>query len=361
MNKFWKTVIILCIIYLATAMIISPSGCIGSARDAVFLCLDVIIPSLFPFFVCSNLLIALGVARLLSRYFSPFMYPLFGVSGSGALAVILGIISGYPIGASCAAQLYNSGNCTKTEAERLLAFCNNSGPLFILGAVGIGMFNNQFIGILLYVSHILSSLVVGMLFKNYGGETQPHSLPPSSPNNTSALYSAVGNAVSDAVTSVLKVCGFVILFAVFTTALPGYRGSEFMYAVLEITGGIKALLSFKGLNNFLLPVISFFLAFSGISVMLQVAGIIQPCGLSLKPYIFGKLLQGVLSFFITFILLIFFPIKVPAFMPDPNIVYSPVTSPKELLATAILCILFGIISVLIILLIGWLSEKFKKE
>ena len=361
MERFSKTTIIVFAIYMATAMIISPTNCIDSAHSAVLLCLDAIIPSLFPFFVCSNLLISLGVARYLSLCFTPFTRLLFGVSGSGALPVILGVISGYPIGASCTAQLYSTGNCTKTEAHRLLAFCNNSGPLFILGAVGIGMFNNQKIGVLLYVSHILSAIIVGMLFKYYGKDSQNLSLPPSAPDSPASVFSGVSSALSDAISSILKVCGFVILFAVFTSVLPQYKGHEFIYAFTEITGGIKALINSAQLGSLLLPVISFFLAFSGISVMMQVAGIVLPHGLSLKTYTLGKLLQGLFSFVITYILQLVFPISSTVSLPGGNIYSYPVFSPRELFATALLYITFGLITILIMLTIGWIADKFYRE
>ncbi len=361
MERFSKTTVIIFVIYMATAMIVSPTGSINAAHSAILLCLDAIIPALFPFFVCSNLLISLGVARYLSRCFTPFTRLLFGVSGSGALPVVLGIISGYPVGASCTAQLYSTGNCTKTEAQRLLAFCNNSGPLFILGAVGIGMFNNQKIGVLLYISHILSAIIVGMIFKHYG--TTPHtlSLPPSVPNKPASVFSGITDALSDAISSILKVCGFVILFAVFTSVLPQYKGHEFIYALTEITGGIKALICCNQLGNFLLPAISFFLAFSGISVMMQVAGIVIPHGLSLKTYALGKILQGLFSFALTYILQIVFPVASPVFMPDGNIYTYPILSPRELFAIALLCITFGLITILVMLIIGWISDKFYDE
>ncbi len=128
--------------YLICVMITNPAACISAAKEALRLCAEVVIPSLFPFFVCSNLLIGLGGARVLSRYLSRWMRPLFGIPGAGALAVVLGVVSGYPVGADCVAELYASGECTKTEAERMLAFCNNSGPLFVMGAIGVGMLNN---------------------------------------------------------------------------------------------------------------------------------------------------------------------------------------------------------------------------
>ena len=93
------------------------------------------------------------------------MRPLFNVPGEGVFALIMGTISGYPVGAKIATNLREKNNCTKEEAERLLAFTNNSGPLFIIGTVGICSFGNTLIGYLLLITHIMSSITVGLIFR----------------------------------------------------------------------------------------------------------------------------------------------------------------------------------------------------
>ena len=84
------------------------------------------------------------------------MYPLFRVNGSCSAAFALGIIGGYPVGAKTAISLYEKQYCTKAEAERMLSFCNNSGPAFILGVVGAGVFSSGTIGMMLYCMHAVS-------------------------------------------------------------------------------------------------------------------------------------------------------------------------------------------------------------
>lgn len=365
MERFWKTTLTLCLLYLAAAMIIRPVSCVSAAKSAVTLCLDVVIPSLFPFFICSNLFISLGLANMLSRRLSRLMRPLFGVPGCGALAAVLGVVSGYPIGASCAAGLYTSGSCTKTEAERLLTFCSNSGPLFVLGAVGIGMLHNQRLGILLYIAHITAAFLTGILFRHYGksaSSSAPAALPVD-PDGKTAVF-AIGTAVADAVDSILKICGFVIFFAVVTAALPKQPMLPFLYGLLEITGGIRELLNTGTLlGNFMLPVISFFLALSGLSVLLQTAGIILPAGLSLKPYILGKCTQAILAFGLTILLLHFFPVSAPAFADASVPIFIPTT--RMLLAGALVGIVFSAIAIgvlwSVVLLWEWLERRREKK
>ena len=363
MNKILKTIFLTCTIYLAACMILSPTGCISAAREAVGLCLDVVIPSLFPFFICSGLFVALGMAELAGRFLSRLMRPLFRVSGAGALAVVLGVVSGYPVGAKCAADLYSEGYITKKEAERLTAFCNNSGPLFIIGAVGVGMLTSRETGLLLYGIHVLSALLVGFVFRFYGGRASvaaPACLPPEKTQaNLQSIGGALGRVVENSAETMLKVCGFVILFSVFASVLPQNGGSAFAYAALEITGGVKALLETGSLSNVLkLSLASFYLAFSGISVLLQVASVLAPCGLSIKPYLLGKLLQGTFAFVITFCVFTFLPISRDAFAAASLPVILPTA--KELFVTALCMAGWCGLSILVMITAAWLYDRYRK-
>ena len=85
--------------------------------------------------------------------------------GIGAYVFIMGLISGYPTGAKIATQFRKNNLITKAESERLITFTNNSGALFIIGTVGITMFGNTTIGILLLITHILGCITVGLLFR----------------------------------------------------------------------------------------------------------------------------------------------------------------------------------------------------
>jgi len=85
--------------------------------------------------------------------------------GEGAFPFLMGIISGYPVGAKIVTKLRENNTCTKEECERLLAFTNNSGPLFIVGTVGISLIGDTTIGIILLIIHILASITVGILFR----------------------------------------------------------------------------------------------------------------------------------------------------------------------------------------------------
>jgi len=94
-----------------------------------------VLPSLFPFLIATNLLKHTSFTSILGKLLNPIMKPIFNVPGIGAVAFIMGIISGYPIGAKIVSDFKSQNICNDIECERLLAFTNNSGPLFIIGTV----------------------------------------------------------------------------------------------------------------------------------------------------------------------------------------------------------------------------------
>ena len=149
----------------ALAMVCWPQEISAAVKEGMGLCYNVIIPSLFPFFILTSLVISLGLAGYLGRLMEPIMRPLFRLPGACAAPLALGFVGGYPVGARAALTLYENGQCTKTEAERLLAFCNNSNPVFLVSVLGVGVFGSVRAGVYLWLIHILSALLTGLLFR----------------------------------------------------------------------------------------------------------------------------------------------------------------------------------------------------
>ena len=110
------------LVLAAAGLVLWPQQSMEAAREGLGLCANVILPSLFPFFVLSGLVVELGLVGYAGRALECVMYPLFRVPGACASALALGFIGGYPVGARTAIGLYEKGLCSKIEAERLLAF-----------------------------------------------------------------------------------------------------------------------------------------------------------------------------------------------------------------------------------------------
>lgn len=298
-----------------------------------------VVPSLFPFFVATELLQHTNIIDYLGIFLNNYMKPLFNIRGEGSFAFIMGIISGYPIGAKIACSFRKNNICSKEECERLLSFTNNSGPLFIIGTVGILMFKNTTIGILLFITHILACITVGIIFRFWkrNSVSKPYYNKKSSVINNSKetvnfsnLGEVLANSITSSISTILLIGGFVVIFSSIISILnasgfieliehffatfanyfnidPSFI-SSFFTGFLEITNGISSIsnIACKKISiNIILT--AFLLGFGGISVLLQVLSITSKTDLSIKPYIYGKILHGLLAGFYTYCFINIFP------------------------------------------------------
>ena len=140
----FKRNILPCIfVVIAICLVIFSKSNLTAATNGLTLWATCIVPSLFPFFVITNLLSQTKVVLFTGKLLDRIMRPLFNVPGIGGFAFVMGLISGYPVGAKVVADFRENKLVTKDEGERLLAFTNNSGPLFILSSVGISLLEIQ--------------------------------------------------------------------------------------------------------------------------------------------------------------------------------------------------------------------------
>ena len=309
-----------------------PQEAMEAAREGLRLCYNVIIPSLFPFFVLSALVVDLGLAGYVGRALEGFMRPLFNVPGACASAFVLGFVGGYPVGARTALSLFQKGMCTKTEAERLLSFCNNSGPAFILGVVGAGVFASSRVGVLLYLAHAAASVCVGLLFRFYKRGHRGKGDRAAPQFQAERFTTAFTGSVKNAFLSILNICAFVVFFTVvirllfLSGLLPGLAGvlgrafaplgfsqawaERLLTGVLELSSGVWSL-SGAGTTAGRMSMAAFLLGWAGLSVHCQVLSFLGGSGLSVRTYLGGKFLHGGLSALFTALLVRAFPLEAP--------------------------------------------------
>lgn len=335
-------------VFFILALILFSDTSVAAAARGIKLWLEIVFPSLFPFFVASEVLNATGFVRAAGVLLEPVMRPLFKVPGCGSFALAMGVSSGYPVGARITCSLLENGDITKTEAERLIAFTNNSGPLFIVGAVATGMYGIPSVGLFLLACHIAACLTVGILFrfykpgvnhKNTRGKNPIKVRMEQSPTSTLKRFkkelflsnktvpntgTVFGDAVRNSVSLIIMIGAFIIFFSVVINLLlktnvigfladaaafllsPAGVSKSMLSAVLsgffEITTGTSLASSAAGAAMAQkLIFTSLIIGWAGLSVHSQVYSIAGKAGISLKPYLFGKLLQGVIAAVYTWI------------------------------------------------------------
>ncbi len=268
---------------------------------ALSLCARTVIPSLFPFMIISSLLTSSGGAERIGQALAPPMKKLFGISGGGACAFLLGTLCGFPLGAKTIAALYDRGAISKGEANRLMTFCNNAGSAYVISAVGISLFSDRSFGLLLYICVILSAVIIGICGRFFQKDTKSDICDPISSQTKKLDSSLFTDAVQDSAKSMLTVCAFVVFFY----ATVGCIGSlleplslpAFLHALIfgffEMTSGVGEAAAVS--DSLLSPLLcAFFLGWSGLSVHFQVMSACSGRGISYRGYFIAKFIQGLL-------------------------------------------------------------------
>lgn len=307
------------IILFGVCLIFFSSSNILAVQTSIDLFLNAIFPSLFPFLIVSELLSYTPMISFLSVKFEKIMRPLFNMPGIASYPFVMGLLSGYPVGARIVSNLRKQNLITKSEGEKLLIFTNNAGPLFIIGSIGCSIYSNNKIGFLLLFVSIISSIITGFIFgKLYNSSTRSFSTSDISELSFSSLGETISKCIKNAFFTLSNVCGFVILFSLIISMLQTSGILSFINNVwiknlilgfIEITNGIKLISTISASSLFLnLVITSVLLGIGGICVLLQVWSTISDTDLSIKPYILGKLFNGILSGTIMFLILYLFPI-----------------------------------------------------
>lgn len=293
MKKRWRADICLILCGILVWFLTDAARVRAAAADALILCGKSVIPALFPFLAVSSLLVSLGFGEWVSPHLAGVMGPLFRLPGQASSALLLGLVGGYPIGARTAAELYRENLLTADEAERLLAFCNNSNPVFLVSVLGSGVFGDIRVGVWLWLIHVLSALLTGILFRGSGRKTGRRPVARRFTCHTVSFSAAFVEAVQNAASGMLSVCAFVVLFYVLAsplTALGGWLGTALV--------GLIELFSLTPLlpaSRFGFILASGCAGWGGLSVLSQTAAVLDGTTLRLKSCFWGKVTQGVLS------------------------------------------------------------------
>ena len=304
-----KLLYILASLGIFAALLIFPKAAAEAVKDGLIMCAQVIIPSLFPFFIATNLLNELGASKLISNALAPFGAKI-GISGHGVSAFIIGVTGGYPLGAAYIARLRSQGLISRDEASRLIVFCNNSGPAFIVGAAGVGVFSSAAAGFFLYAVHIFAALIFGVMASPKAPCDICYDEDIFSPVSFSAAITASVRRSAD---SVIGVCAFVVAFSALNGVLDGmditwilsgelsYRlGAELCWCrawlsgILELGNGIGTMagLEIRPIN---LALAAFILSWGGLSVHFQTFAMISGTDIKTARYMIGRLIIAIIA------------------------------------------------------------------
>ena len=299
-KDFYSTTHIFTIALLALLiLILMPETCLEGARRGLILWYNTLLPTLFPFFLITRLIIELDLCPKVLR---PY-YPVF-----------VGLLAGYPAGALTCSEMSKRGLLSRSKAQCLLIACNNASPAFLINYVNcccLDLTGHRFI---IWMSVISSSFIIAifyyMLFCNTDNtEYTPTASPVSSTPDDVPVSSVVEAVMMHSFEILVMIGGYVIIFSILAAILMVFPVSGLCAAVLS---GILEVTTGCGLIAGLTPDIPLYIksaaaaalcGFGGLSAILQTNSAIRASKLSIKKYILHKSICGILSGIICVIIL----------------------------------------------------------
>lgn len=313
-------------IFILSAMfliILNPAIFSKSTISGIKLFFYAVFPGLFPFMFLTKMLTELGFVFKISRKLNNVSQKTFGTPGVSLYCFFMSILSGYPIGAKIICDLYNKQLISEEDAKRMSIFCTTSGPIFIIGSIGVGMLSSFKLGVIIYISHILSAFICGVIyniFHKHKNTYQSQNYISSTKNE--GIFSIVLN---DTINSILMVGGYITIFYLFseildTLGIINWISNTFvkllpnlnlnkstisgvLYGIIEVTHGVKTISQQIIVN---IPLICGLVTFSGISIIMQSLTFLKQCKIKAHNFILSKCVQMILSICICYLILIIF-------------------------------------------------------
>ena len=304
-----------------------------------------VFPSLFPFILFTEIILKTDIIYSISRKLEKIFYILFRVNAKAVPAIITGFLCGFPMGAKAVNDLYEKRLISKRTANNLLKFTNNCNPAFIISTVGLSMFCDIKVGIILLISHYVSAIILGIfysytsdyliihnrstnlkLFNKKSDKLRKKIKILKDEEKTYCNINTTNNRNNEIKLNgieLLKVCisntfktlsmifGFIIvfnlLFSIIDLGLYYLKVNTdfrtFLSGIMEMTSGSKNIIYSNLDKDFRICLVSFTLGFSGICIIAQILSTISKHNFSTLSIVKSKLAHGILSFIVTYILL----------------------------------------------------------
>lgn len=272
-------------------MLLFPKAVFTGASSGLLLWYQVVLPTLFPFLLVSNLLLNTGSIQILSDAFGKIVSIIFKASPNAAFVIVVGFLCGYPMGAKMAADMVECGYLSKDEGEYLLSFCNNSSPGFILNFVIFKSLKKQELLWPTMIILMLSPMIVSLFTRKKIRQCHQQKtmvIPKKAWN-----FKELDHSIMDSFQILIKVGGYIILFSVIIVLSRQFflekKEIACLLATLEVTNGVQIICNLNLQFELQYIMILALTAFGGWCSVAQTQCVIQKAGFRIFPYIIEKL------------------------------------------------------------------------
>ena len=310
LNARQKRLIISIALVAASILLIAfPKKASFGAYMGIVNCLEIIVPSLFPFMVITIFLTESGYYERIFSIPSGVLSKITGIDKSFCSLFFVGMIGGYQSAAKSVSILCKNNDLSPENASTLLCFSTNAGPAFLISAVGSGLFLSSSIGVILFVASVMSSF---SLMAFYASKLSKSKVYLGRKNNNSLSMCFV-SSVKEGCKTITVMCAFIVLFSVAIYLIPDLSNSfsflkSFIYGLLEVTSGVCTASLEISLKSILAT--SAICAFGGFCIIFQIAAICSETNIKIAPFIISRILHSLLSVLYTFLLLLTIPIEI---------------------------------------------------
>lgn len=282
-------------------MLCFPRETFSGASNGLLLWFQVVLPTLLPFMILSNLLIHTNAVNYVSNIVKPFIKKIFRTSDSGCYAVFIGFLCGYPMGAKVVADLIQTERISQDEGQYLLSFCNNTSPMFIISFIVMQNFKNESLLLGTIVILYLAPVFCSFLFRKYYRIKQDFLSNSKHPKEGFCFhFNLFDDCIMNGFETITKVGGYIILFSILFS-LSEKLPVKWFLPTLEISNGISYIMNFNMPLVITFPYVLSITAFGGFCAIAQTYSMIQDTKLSIFPYIIQKLITALVTSLFAFV------------------------------------------------------------
>lgn len=304
----------LIIIFLLINILIHPNYVSNSTSLAFDIWKNNLFPFLFPMFVISEVMISLNAIDIISNLGNNIITKLFKVKKEGTFILIMSMLSGFPSSAKYINSMYEKGILNDNDASKILMFTHFSNPLFIIGTISSTFLGNIKLAKLIFLSHYLTNILIGIMFRNYNPIKKENNLSSFKYNCTKesskSLGAILGTAIINSINTLLLILGTISIFLLITTILNstinlGNTGNAIINGIIEMSQGLKYV-SMLEISLHLKTTLSvMIISFGGLSVHLQVMSILSNTKVKYLPFLLSRIIHAIIAGLIAVLL---FPI-----------------------------------------------------
>ena len=298
-----KRIIYLILFFILIFIILTNSyEIMESIHFSFSLCINNLFPSLIPFMLLSNILINYNFVNDLSDMLKTIMEKVFKVNKNCSFALIMSILSGTPSNAKYLKDLYDNRLISFNDIQKCLNFCHFTNPIFIIGTIGITFLNNKKFGLMILISHYITSIIIGIFNKS---DININENNFNLKNNKNNFFNILKTSINNTIDTLFLILGIIttciIITCIINNVLSFNENFKFIFGFIEVTQGLKYLSISNFSIKFKAIISSFLISFGGFCIHAQVFSILDNKKIRYLPYLLSRILHGFISSILTLI------------------------------------------------------------